>query len=85
MAAYFVSGCGSASETARTSLLDQIKQRGTIRVGVSTFVPWAMRNKQGELVGFEVDVASRLAADAGLEIEFIPTAWDGIIPGLLAG
>ena len=85
MAASVVSGCGSASETARTSLLDQIKQRGTIRVGVSTFVPWAMRNKQGELVGFEVDVASRLAADAGLEIEFIPTAWDGIIPGLLAG
>ena len=80
-----VSGCGTASETSRPSLLDQIKQRGTIRVGLSTFVPWAMRNKQGELVGFEIDVASRLASDAGLEIEFVPTAWDGIIPGLLAG
>ena len=52
---------------------------------MSTFVPWAMRNKQGELVGFEIDVANRLASDSGLEIEFIPTAWDGIIPGLLAG
>ena len=83
--ALIVSGCGSASETSRPSLLDQIKQRGTIRVGLSTFVPWAMRNKEGELVGFEIDVARRLASDAGLEIEFVPTAWDGIIPGLLAG
>ena len=40
---------------------------------------------EGELVGFEIDVARRLASDAGLEIEFVPTAWDGIIPGLLAG
>ena len=80
-----VLGCGSASETSRPTLLDQIKQRGAIRVGLSTFVPWVMRNKQGELVGFEIDVARRLASDAGLEIEFVPTAWDGIIPGLLAG
>ena len=85
VAILIVSGCGSASETSRPSLLDQIKQRGTIRVGLSTFVPWAMRNKEGELVGFEIDVSRRLASDAGLEIEFVPTAWDGIIPGLLAG
>ncbi|KLV03372.1 amino acid ABC transporter substrate-binding protein [Photobacterium aquae] len=67
------------------SALTEIKERGTLRVGMSTFVPWAMRDKQGELVGFEVDVARRLASDAGLKIEFIPTAWDGIIPALLAG
>ncbi|WP_423788749.1 hypothetical protein, partial [Klebsiella variicola] len=28
--------------------LDAIKERGTLRVGMSTFVPWAMRDKQGE-------------------------------------
>lgn len=71
--------------SANTSTLDAIKERGTLRVGLSTFVPWAMRDKQGELVGFEVDVARRLASDAGLKVEFIPTAWDGIIPALLAG
>ncbi len=80
-----ITGCGSSSETTRTSLLEQIKQRGTMRVGVSTFVPWAMRNTQGELIGYEVDVALRLAEDAGLKVEFVPTAFDGIVPGLLAG
>ncbi|MGF1692203.1 transporter substrate-binding domain-containing protein [Photobacterium kagoshimensis] len=70
---------------ADKSTLVEIKERGTLRVGLSTFVPWAMRDKQGELIGFEVDVARRLAKDAGLKVEFIPTAWDGIIPALLAG
>ncbi|PFG58274.1 amino acid ABC transporter substrate-binding protein (PAAT family) [Vibrio sp. ES.051] len=73
-----------AKDTSATPNLDQIKDRGTLRVGMSTFVPWAMRNKQGELIGFEIDVAKRLAQDSGLEVEFVPTAWDGIIPALLA-
>eukprot|EP00487_Bulimina_marginata_P010867 TRINITY_DN6064_c0_g1_i1.p1 TRINITY_DN6064_c0_g1~~TRINITY_DN6064_c0_g1_i1.p1 ORF type:complete len:107 (-),score=20.64 TRINITY_DN6064_c0_g1_i1:48-320(-) len=51
---------------------------------MSTFVPWAMRNKQGDLVGFEIDVAKRLAEDSGWKVEFVPTAWDGIIPSLLS-
>lgn len=73
-----------AKEDVATPNVDQIKERGTLRVGMSTFVPWAMRNKQGELIGFEIDVAKRLAQDSGLKVEFVPTAWDGIIPALLA-
>lgn len=70
-----------ASETPN---LDKINERGSLRVGMSTFVPWAMRNKQGDLVGFEIDVAKRLAEDSGWKVEFVPTAWDGIIPSLLS-
>lgn len=75
----------SSALATEKSTLSEIKERGTLRVGLSTFVPWAMRDKQGELIGFEVDVARRLAEDANLKVEFIPTAWDGIIPALLAG
>ncbi len=74
----------SLPATASTENLDKINERGTLRVGMSTFVPWAMRDKQGELIGFEIDVAKRLAADSGWKVEFVPTAWDGIIPALLA-
>ncbi|KGK17944.1 transporter substrate-binding domain-containing protein [Vibrio navarrensis] len=74
----------SLANESTTANLDSINQRGTLRVGMSTFVPWAMRNKQGELIGFEIDVAKRLAADSGWKVEFVPTAWDGIIPTLLA-
>ena len=55
-----------------------------MKVGLGIFVPWAMKDKQGELVGFEIDVAKSIAEELGVEIEFIPTAWDGIIPALLA-
>jgi polar amino acid transport system substrate-binding protein len=70
---------------AATSVIDDIKSRGTLRAGLSTFVPWAMRDKQGNLIGYELDVAKRLAADLGVKHEPVPTAWDGIIPALLSG
>lgn len=66
-------------------LLERIQERGKLMVGMSTFVPWAMRSTEGELIGFEIDVATKLAEDMGVEVEFVPTAWSGIIPALLAG
>lgn len=72
-------------QLAAGSVVETIKKRGSIRVGMSTFVPWAMRDKNGELIGYEIDVAKQLAEDMKVKIEFVPTAWDGIIPALLAG
>ncbi|MFY2506889.1 transporter substrate-binding domain-containing protein [Vibrio pectenicida] len=79
-----ITATSSYASPSNTPNLDTINHRGTLRVGMSTFVPWAMRDRQGDLIGFEVDVAKRLAADSGWKVEFVPTAWDGIIPALLA-
>lgn len=70
---------------AAESVIESIKQRGVITIGLSTFTPWSMRAMNGELIGFEPDVGRKLAEDMGVEAEFVPTAWDGIIPALLAG
>ncbi|MBN1847629.1 MAG: transporter substrate-binding domain-containing protein [Deltaproteobacteria bacterium] len=70
---------------APQSTLEKSLQRGVLRVGMSTFVPWAMKDKNGEFIGFEIDVAKRLAQDMGVKVEFVPTKWDGIIPALIAG
>ena len=67
------------------SAIEQISKRGVLRVGLDVFVPWAMKDKKGELIGFEVDVAKKLAEDAGLKLELVPTEWSGIIPALLTG
>lgn len=72
-------------ELVKESTLEQIVKRGTIKVGMDTFVPWAMKNKKGEFIGFEIDVARRLAEDMGVKVEFVPTKWAGIIPALLTG
>lgn len=75
----------TSQDIAAGSTIEAIKKRGTLQVGLSTFVPWAFRNKQGEIVGFEVDVAKKLAEDLGVKLELVPTAWDGIIPALIGG
>lgn len=63
----------------------QAVARGTLRVGMSSFVPWAMQDKASKYIGFEVDVATRLASDLGLKLELVPTRWSGIVPALLTG
>ncbi len=67
------------------SVIQEIQERGAIKIGLSLFTPWSMRDLNGELIGFELDVGRQLAEDMGVEVEFIPTAWDGIIPALVAG
>ena len=82
-------GVGEAGVTQKQligeSTIEQVLQRGVLRVGMSTFVPWAMKDKTGKLIGFEIDVATRLAKDMGVKVEFVPTKWSGIIPALLTG
>lgn len=73
-----------AALAQQDNLIDSIKKRGKLQVGFGSFVPWAMRDKQGQWVGFEVDVATKLAKDLGVGIELVPTAWDAIIPSLIA-
>jgi len=72
-------------KSSEESVIEQILKRGILRVGMSTFVPWAMNDKTGKLIGFEIDVATRLAQDMGVKAEFVPTKWAGIIPALLTG
>ncbi|WP_102108338.1 transporter substrate-binding domain-containing protein [Oceaniglobus roseus] len=67
------------------SVIESIKKAGVIRIGLSLFTPWSMRDLNGELIGFELDVGRALAEDMGVDVEFVPTAWDGIIPALVSG
>ena len=80
-----VLGQSLRQDLTNESTLEQVLKRGVLRVGMSTFVPWAMKDKTGNLIGYEIDVAKRLAEDMGVKVEFIPTKWSGIIPALLTG
>ncbi len=75
----------ASKELSSESAIETIKKRGAIKIGLSIFKPWSMRDKNGDLIGFELDVGRKLAEDMGVEAEFIPTAWDGIIPALVSG
>ncbi|MEM1401455.1 MAG: transporter substrate-binding domain-containing protein [Pseudomonadota bacterium] len=75
----------AAQSLSSESIIESIKREGVVKIGMSLFRPWSMRDLNGELVGFELDVGRQLAEDMGVEVEFVPTAWDGIIPALVAG
>lgn len=72
-------------ELVKESTLEHVIAKNKIRVGFSTFVPWAMKDKQGGYTGFEIEVAQQLAKDMEVDAEFVPTKWSGIIPALLTG
>jgi polar amino acid transport system substrate-binding protein len=73
-----------AQQASQGKVIEQVKKRGKLLAGMASFVPWAMRDKQGNWIGFEIDVSKKLAADLGVELELVPTAWDAIIPSLNA-
>jgi polar amino acid transport system substrate-binding protein len=68
---------------AAANQLDRIRRRGELRVGLSTFVPWAMNTRDGKLMGYEIDLAHRLAEDLGVELVLVPGSWSYIIEDLL--
>jgi polar amino acid transport system substrate-binding protein len=74
-----------ATPRGGSDFLSEIKRSGKLRVGVSEIVPWATHDKDGNLVGFEIDVAKKLARDIGVEPEFYPEEFRYLIPDLLAG
>ena len=66
-------------------VLEDILDKRAIRVGVSEFVPWTMKTKAGELIGFEIDVARKIASDMGVKPEFMVYEFEQLIPALQQG
>jgi polar amino acid transport system substrate-binding protein len=55
------------------SILDEVKKRGTVRVGVRTEVPgFGIGDDAGKTVGFDVDIANEVAKRLGVKIELVP-------------
>lgn len=73
------------AEAAAARTLEQVRNDGTLRVGVALATPWAMRSSEGELVGFEVDVARRLAADLEVEPVIIPYEFPELVTAVESG
>ncbi|GIK40578.1 MAG: basic amino acid ABC transporter substrate-binding protein [Chloroflexota bacterium] len=65
--------------------LAEIGRRGTLRVGLdASFPPFETIDASGQIVGLDVDIAQAIAADLGVEAEFVNIAFDGLYDALLA-
>ena len=99
MGALVLAGCGNKAEqlpsssaeesTAAEGSLDQlarIKAAGQMTIAMEgTWAPWTYHDENDELVGFDVEVAQKVAEKLGVEPVFIEGEWDGLLAGLEAG
>jgi len=68
---------------AGDSVLDRARARGSLRIGYdANNLPMSFFNIDDELVGFDVELAERLAGALGLRAEFVPITWSEL-PRLL--
>lgn len=73
------------SNSALADLTKDIIARGTLNVGVALFEPWTYKNAKGELVGHEIEIVEKLAADLGVKVKLQPYPWTDIVPALNKG
>lgn len=60
--------------------LKEVKKKGKFIVGLDdTFAPMGFRDEKGNIVGFDIDMAKAVAEKMGVEVEFKPCEWSGII------
>lgn len=68
------------------NLLATVQERGQLYIGTEgTWAPWTYHDESNALVGFDVEVATRIAEIMGLEPVFYESEWDGLFAGLNSG
>jgi polar amino acid transport system substrate-binding protein len=94
-AAVAVSGVAGAQETPslggtelpsyeapNEGLVAAIRERGSLRNGVEAQNPPFEYIEDGEIVGYDIELARMFAEHIGVELDVIDTAWSGVIPSL---
>ncbi|HHV79025.1 MAG TPA: transporter substrate-binding domain-containing protein [Firmicutes bacterium] len=100
MAVALLAGCSSggaqsgqqttapAAETPKTtkSTIDRVKEKGELVVGTAPgYFPFEMIDKQGNIIGFDVDIAKKIADTLGVKLRIERYGFDGLIPALQTG
>ncbi len=75
-----------ATLSANAEDFDRVTEAGSIKVGVClTAEPAGFRDSDGKPRGYDVDVATLMAAELGVELELVETTGATRIPDLLSG
>lgn len=76
----------SNDEVKADTSLEDIKEKGKFVVGLdATFAPMGFTDEDGEIVGFDIDLAKAAAEKMDLEVEFQPIDWDSKSMELASG
>ncbi|GCF93546.1 glutamine ABC transporter substrate-binding protein [Enterococcus florum] len=71
-----LAACGKEKEASGDESWTKIEDAKEITIGLDdTFVPLGFKNDQGEIVGFDVDIATAIFKDYGITPKFQPIDW----------
>lgn len=79
------SGCKSSNSVDAKNKIEEIKQRGTLRVGATgDYRPLSYLDPQTNAYwGYDVDFAEIIGNNLGVEIQFVPTSWPTLTADML--
>lgn len=84
--AFSACGAAGAGATAGTSTLDSVLKSKTLKVGVVLSIPPAeSKDKDGNPVGYDIDLANELGDSLGAKVEFVNMSADARISSLETG
>lgn len=74
LAAVLITGCG---ESDKDNSWEKVQEKGEFVLGLDdSFPPMGFRDENGNIVGFDVDIAKEVCNRLGIELKLQPINWD---------
>ena len=84
LSAMVLTGC--ANQKSEQDQLTEIQEKGVLVVGTEgTYSPNSYHDEEGNLVGFDVEVAKAIGEHLGVEVEFFEAEWDSLFAAMDSG
>jgi polar amino acid transport system substrate-binding protein len=69
-----LASCGGSDNRSGPRSLEDIREAGVLRAGVNpNFPPMSVYGRTNQLEGFDVDIATQVAKELGVELQLVPT------------
>ena len=79
-------GLDGGRQVREDDLLDEVLAAGVLVVSTDpNYAPWSFLNDEGQLDGFDVDVAKEVASRLGVALQFETPDWDMVVAGNWGG
>ena len=80
-----LTGCQTTTQSAAKDDAASVAQENILRVGVTPNMPPFVFEREGKLVGLEIDFAIAMGNELGMKVRFVRLRWDNLIPALRRG
>ena len=86
LAVVMMMGVASVAFAEETNSLDAVKAAGVLKVGVdAAFAPMTFKDETGAYVGYDIELATAVAAKLGVAVEFVEVDWANLAAALADG